>query len=208
MATSETYTNVYGYWLEPSIAQADCPSPQTEVTWAGLGGQPGSSYIAQAGTGYGFDGMSSHEAWYEFYPADPVPVPSITATVGGEMYVNIYRASSKGFDIFIENEYTGAYWPSGSDFKSESEYDGAVAEFIVEDPGGVPSGDYLIRFGTFEVQDAEASVNDSTFEGLASWPHDDVEMYADGEGGGDELAHAGAAFNNGDSWYDYHDNCA
>jgi Peptidase A4 family len=211
MATSETYTNVYGYWLEPSIAKADCPADyQMESTWAGLGGW-NTGTLVQAGTQYGEgqlygSGLSNHQAWYELISGstnDFVPLP-VTATVGGEMYVNIYRASSKGYNIYVENEYTGAYW--GVNFVTFSPYDGSTAEFIAEDPyGGVDYGVYLIRFGTFEVQDAEASVNDSTFHGLANWPHDDDIMISPTTG--HTMAYAGSAFNSGDSWYDYHENC-
>jgi hypothetical protein len=213
-AIDETYTNVYGYWLEPSITTADCGTPQMESTWAGIGGSTSSAALAQAGTQYGENyyygsGLSNHQAWYEMISGstnDFVPLP-VTATVGGEMYVNIYRASSSGYNVYVVNEYTGASW--GINFVTFSPYSGSSAEFIEEDPyGAVPDGVYLIRFGTFEVQDAEASVNDSTFQGLASWPHDDDIMYADGSAGGDELAHAGAAFNSGDSWDFIHDDCA
>jgi hypothetical protein len=77
--------------------------------------------------------------------------------------------------IYVENTYTGAYW--GINFASFSRYDRSMAEFIEENPAdGVENGVYLIRFGTFEVQDAEASINDSTFQGLASWPRDDDVM--------------------------------
>lgn len=208
VATSETYTNVYADWIEPSITEADCPADyQMEGTWAGLGGRF-SGTLVQAGTQYGESHLdsrlSNHQAWYELLSPqvnDFVPLP-VTATVGGAMYVNIYRASSKGYNIYVENEYTGTYW--GVNFVTFSPYDGSSAEFIVEDPGsGVAGGIYLIRFGDFEVQDAEASVNDSTFQGLAAWPHeDDVMIYQS-----DNLAHAEAAFNNGDSWYDHHDGC-
>jgi hypothetical protein len=214
MATSETYTNVYAYWLEPSIAKADCPTDyQMESTWAGLGGWH-SDILVQAGTQYGEgqlygSGLSNHQAWYELIDTatgtdDFVPI-DVTATVGGEMYVNIYRASSSTYNIYVENEYTGQYWPSGTGLKFKP-YDGSHAEFIVEDPyGGVDSGVYLIRFGTFEVQDAEASINDSTFKGLANWSHDDDIMVSPTTG--HTMAYAGSAFNSGDSWDDYHQNC-
>ncbi|HUC58877.1 MAG TPA: G1 family glutamic endopeptidase [Streptosporangiaceae bacterium] len=210
MATSETYTNVYGAWLEPSITEAECPADyQMESTWAGLGGA-NTGTLVQAGTQYGegqlSSGLANHQAWYELISGstnDFVHLP-VTATVGGEMYVNIYRASSKGYNIYVENEYTGSYW--GVNFVTFSPFDGSTAEFIAEDPyGGVENGVYLIRFGTFEVEDAEASVNDSTFSGLASWPHDDDVMISPTIG--DTMAYAGSAFNSGDSWYDYHEHC-
>jgi hypothetical protein len=206
MAVNETYTNVYGYWVEPSITEADCPSPQMETIWAGIGGW-NTGILVQAGTQYGVNqmvsGISNHQAWYETNNAF-VPLP-VTATVGEPMYVNIYHASSSGYNIYVVNEYTGQAW--GVNFVAFSQYDGSTAEFIVEDPlGGVgPLGIYLVRFGTFEVGDAEASINDSTFRGLASWPHDDVEMISDSTG--DLMAYAGDSFNSGDSWYDYHENC-
>lgn len=212
MADSNTYTNVYSYWLEPSTSAADCPATyQMESTWAGLGGWH-TSTLVKAGTQYGEgqifgSGLSNHQAWYELINGstnDFVPI-NVTATVGGEMYVNIFRASSSTYNIFVENEYTGQYWPGGTGLRF-SAFDGSHAEFIVEDPyGGVSSGVYLRRFGTFEVQDAEASTNGSTFHGLANWPHADDVMY--GPVTGNEMAYAGSAFNNGDSWYDYHQNC-
>jgi Peptidase A4 family len=212
MATSETYTNVYGAWLEPSITEAECPATyQMESTWAGLGGK-NTGTLVQAGTQYGEgqiygSGLSNHQAWYELISGSTnifVPLP-VTATVGGEMYVNIYRASSKGYNVYVENEYTGSSW--GVNFLTFSPFDGSTAEFIAEDPyGGVESGVYLIRFGTFEVEDAEASVNDSTFAGLANWPHDDDIMISPTIG--DTMAYAGSAFNSGDSWYDYHEHCS
>jgi hypothetical protein len=214
MATSETYTNVYGYWIEPSTAEADCPADyQMEATWAGLGGW-NTGTLVQAGTQYGMNqiygpGISNHQAWYELvdnYTVEAfVPLP-VTATVGAEMYVNIYRASAKGYNIYVVNESTGQAW--GINFVTFSPYDGSTAEFIAEDPYGGVTGRspvYLIRFGTFEVEDAEASVNDSTFEGLASWPHDDDVMISPTTG--NRMAYAGSAFNGGDSWYDYHQNC-
>jgi len=210
MATSETYTNVYANWLEPSITEAECPANyQMESTWVGLGGF-NTGTLVQAGTQYGeshfLAGLANHQAWYELISGTTnvfVPIP-VTATVGGEMDVNIYRASAKGYDIYVENEYTGVYW--GVDFVTFSPYDGSTAEFITEDPGGgAENGIYLIRFGTFEVEDAEASVNDSTFQGLANWPHDNDVMV--GPTTGDTMAYSGSAFNSGDSWYEYHEHC-
>jgi hypothetical protein len=218
VAIDETYTNVYADWVEPSITTADCPSPQEESTWAGIGGGAISATgaLMQAGTQYGEgSGLANHEAFIQglsplgdLNGGAPIAL-NVTATVGGVMYVNIFRASSAGYNVYVENEYTGQAW-TGGPFVAWAPYDGGSAEFIVEDPNGGLSGSgppvYLIRFGTFEVEDAEASINDSTFEGLASWPHDDVEMVNSGDNN-NLLAYPGPAFNSGDSWYDYHENC-
>jgi hypothetical protein len=215
VAINETYTNVYADWLEPSIAKAECGTPQEEATWAGIGGGIATSdALLQAGTQYGENQpgtatpLAPHQAFIQGMSdklGDILMPTNVTATVGGEMYVNIFRASSSGYDVYIENEYTGVSWDDAP-WVPYSPYDGDSAEFIVEDPnGGTASDIYLIRFGTFEVEDAEASTNDATFQGLASWPHVDEEMVNPADN--DVLAYAGPAFNSGDSWYDYHENC-
>lgn len=200
VATGHTYTNVYADWLEPTITKADCSTPQAEGTWAGLGGVS-TDPLVQAGTQDGAGG-TAHQAWWELTPGAAVFEP-LYATVGGEFHVNIEQTSS-GYSIFLENDYTGSSLPA---IKVSTGDDGSTAEFIVEDPNGgekASSPTYLIRFGTFEVEDAEASDDGgSVFKGLASWPHTDYTMTH----GSDTMAYAGSAFNSGDSWYDYHSNC-
>jgi hypothetical protein len=201
MATSHTYTNVYGYWLEPGIYASQC-SPTAESTWVGLGGW-NTNTLAQDGTAYGEGGygLGAHQAWYELISGSTnhfVPVP-LYATVGGEFYSIIDRVSG-GYHIYMENVYTGAPYATTASF---SPFDGSTAEMIVEDPGGgyQSSGLYLSNFKSFEVEDAEASDdNGGAYHGLANWAHDDVIMKSPSDGA--TMAEATSAFNSGDSWYD------
>jgi Peptidase A4 family len=213
MAISHTYTNVYGYWLEPNIYSTQCTSPTiAESTWVGLGGW-NSGILAQDGTavGEGSSGVGAHEAWYEFINTATdtnvfVPIP-LYATPGGEFYSIIDRVSG-GYHVYVENLYAGGAQAYTVNF---SPYDGSTAEMIVEDPyggssGSATSGHDLDNFKSFEVEDAEASDNSgSSYAGLASWPHDDDVMKS--PNGDVTMAYAGAAFNSGDSWYDYQSRC-
>ncbi len=150
--------------------------------------------------------LGAHQAWYELISGSTdhfVGLP-VTATAGGQFITEIDRVSG-GYKIFVENGYTGAYKSVTVSF---SPYDGSTAEFIVEDPEGGWSqgGPYLSNFRNFEVEDAEASTNGgSVFHGLAYWPHYDDVMISPADGA--TMAHAGSAFNSGDSWYDYQDRC-
>jgi hypothetical protein len=83
-------------------------------------------------------------------------------------------------------------------------FDGSSAEMIVEDPAGGWSGGgpYPWNFDSFQVEDAEASENGTTYHGLAYFGHTEVIMYVV-----NEMAHPGDAPNSGDTWTDYHDAC-
>jgi hypothetical protein len=212
MATSHTYTNVYGYWLEPNIYSTQCTSPTiAESTWVGLGGY-NTGILAQDGTavGEGSGGVGPHEAWYELINSPNtdvfVPIP-LYATPGGEFYSIIDRVSG-GYHIYVENLYADGAKAYTVSF---SHYDGSTAEMIVEDPfggssGSPSSGHDLSNFKSFEVEDAEASDNNgSSYAGLASWPHDDDVMKS--PNGNYTMAYAGSAFNSGDSWYDNQQRC-
>jgi hypothetical protein len=215
MATSNTYTNVYGYWLEPNIYSTQCTSPTiAESTWVGLGGwNQNLGILAQDGTAYGEGnlGIGPHEAWYEIIDQNTgvnnlVPL-GVSATPGGEFYSITDRVSG-GYHFYVENLYAGGSMPASVSF---SPYDGSTAEMIVEDPNGgsdgsKTSGPDLANFKNFEVEDAEASNNNgSSYAGLANWPHDDDIMISSGDHA--TMAYPGGAFNSGDSWYDYQTRC-
>jgi hypothetical protein len=201
-STCKAYQDVYANWLEPSTNSTPC-SPTARGVWAGLGGYHVGTLV-QDGTSVGqVDGLGDHQAWYELIGGttndlDPV---NLYATVGGEFTAEVDHVSG-GYYIFLKNDYTGA---SYSNTVSFSYFNGSTAEAIVEDPnGGVGSGEYLRKFDSFEIEDAEASRDGITYHGLADFDHDDMIM----DYNYSEMAHPGSAFNSGDSWYDYYDNCS
>jgi hypothetical protein len=212
-ATGNTYRDVYSDYLEPKISSSVC-SVTAESQWAGLGGDNTQNF-AQGGTAYGESGVGNHQAWYDLSDGSRsvnvfVPIRGLYATPGGQFVVEIDRVSG-GYYIFLANTYLGGTGANAfGRTVTFSAFDGSTAEMIVEDPGGgwQQKGPALANFGTFEVEDAEASTDGTTYHGLANWTHNDVIMKSNGEASGTTEASAGSAFNSGDSWYDSQYHCS
>ena len=206
MAISKTYTNVYASYDEPNIYSSQCSSTE-EVMWAGLGGY-NTQTLAQDGTGYHFNSMGAHQAWYELLSSahqNPPVAVNLYATAGQPFTAMVIRETG-GYYMYLYNAYTGKAWNHSGTTISFSPYDGSTAEAISERPvfsDGTPTD--LSNFKQFEVIDAEAAANYGSYEAIGALPHDAIQMFSDVDY--KIIDYPGSTFNGGASWYNYQARC-
>ena len=174
MAISKTYTNVYASYDEPNIYSSQCSSTE-EVMWAGLGGY-NTQTLAQDGTGYHFNSMGAHQAWYELLSSahqNPPVAVNLYATAGHS------RPWSSGKPAGITHVPLQRIYRESVEPQRDHDFilpgnDGSTAEVISERPvfsDGTPTD--LSNFKQFEVIDAEAAANyGSVCEALGALPHE------------------------------------
>ena len=146
--------SVYARWVEPHIYRTRCSNTQ-ESTWAGLGGNPGNGYLAQAGT------LKNHHAWYEVLPRKANIYRNFGARAGRQLRVHVRyvhpRNRRAGWNFHLANLYTGhqrnpyVVAPKGKA--------GHSAEVITERPVVNHHYTYLSNFGTVHVLGAYANGN-------------------------------------------------
>ncbi len=131
------FSTVRANWIEPGInghnIWAEDGQWQIESTWVGLDGDY-SPTVEQAGTvGQVYDGISSHYAWYEMYPAPMVVLPG-TVLPGDAMMAEVYRSGDWYWLTVTDStrHWTDAVCMYGADQDSSAEavveapYDGGI----------------------------------------------------------------------------------
>ena len=155
--TGKDVTEVNAAWTEPKIVKS-CPD-SSEAVWDGLGYK--STYLAQAGTGYGIKGIGKHQAlWYIVQPDTlnggyPYPIKGLYATAGQYFSVQITKPSrhSASFQFLMENTKTGKI---ASFSKSEAQdLKPTYAAAVVEYPYTIDKA--VSNFGSVTFTDVEAN---------------------------------------------------
>jgi Peptidase A4 family len=129
-ATGGGFSSVTATWVEPAVSPAG--STQTYASfWAGLDGD-GSATAEQTGTAIcSRNGIVTHYAWYEMYPAGEVRVPGFTVAAGDVVTATVRNDGRGSFTLSLVDQTSHASFsrtqpgPAGA---------AASAEIIAEAP--------------------------------------------------------------------------
>jgi len=101
VGTSGSVSAVTGSWVQPAVT---CTKKATYVgLWDGIDGF-NTKTVEQGGTlAYCAKGHAHYSAWYEFFPAPSVTIPSLTVTPGSLVSVTVtYNATASTFAIAVQ----------------------------------------------------------------------------------------------------------
>jgi hypothetical protein len=171
VAFGETFTDVKGTWVQPT---ANCSHGRAIAAfWVGLDGWD-SSTVEQTGTEAACLGPTPfYFAWYEFYPAGPVALDSITyPVVPGDTITAEVKHVGSNVTITINSD---AWQAPFSASISDIGLDLSSAEWIAEGPTR-----NLTDFGTVGFTSATASTDTATYVNYPinslNWAHEDITM--------------------------------
>lgn len=119
-------TKVTGSWIQPAVK---CTSSSTYAAfWDGIDGY-GSDTVEQGGSlAYCVGGSAYYYAWYEFYPAASVGIPSITVHPGDKISVTVtYSKSASDFSIKVQDG-SQSYTKTGTVIGAERRSAECIAE--------------------------------------------------------------------------------
>ena len=150
-ATGGGFTSVTATWVEPVVSPAG--STQTYASfWAGLDGD-GSATAEQTGTAIcSRNGVVTHYAWYEMYPAGEVRVPGFTVAAGDVVTATVRCDGRGSFTLSLADRTSHASFsttrpgPAGA---------AASAEIVAEAPTDASLG-RLIPLADFGAVDFRA----------------------------------------------------
>ena len=160
-ATGGEFTSVTATWIEPAVSPAG--SIQTYASfWAGLDGD-GSATAEQAGTAVcSRDGVVTHYAWYEMYPAGETRVTGFSVAPGDVITASVREDTPGSYTLSLVDQTTHA---SFSTTQPGPTAPAASAEVIAEAPTDKSLG-RLIPLADFGAVDFSAcSFNDRPLGG-------------------------------------------
>jgi Peptidase A4 family len=171
-AYGTTFTDVKGSWTQPS---ADCLSVKNKKTtiaafWVGLDGYK-SNTVEQTGSEADCSGKTPvYFAWYEFYPANLVVLPSQTYPVvpGDTLTAEV---SQDGTTVHLKLDSDRPSWPNGGFTASMSaaRLDFSSAEWIAEAPSHSLTDFDHVAFSSSTASDAS-----NTDMPISSWINDEI----------------------------------
>jgi hypothetical protein len=146
--TGTSFTSAKASWIVPSVLCTGVTGNQYSSFWVGLDGY-GSNTVEQTGTDSDCDGTrANYYAWYEFYPAASVLIPTIGVSAGNFMSASVSYSGNK-FTVTITNQTTGKAFTTSGTVPGAAR---SSAEWIAEAPssssGILPMSDFgTIDFG-------------------------------------------------------------
>lgn len=180
--TGSSFTEVRGSWIVPAVNCGVTPGTRSAPTassfWVGLDGYT-STTVEQIGTDSDCDGrIPVYYAWYEFYPANVVEIPSLAVSPGDKISAQVSYSGSE-FTVTITNVTTGeSYSTTGTVEGAER----SSAEWIAEAPCCTRSGGPLplSDFGTVEFGIDYTSVSDTDLATDSSMPLVPISVFGAG----------------------------
>ncbi len=160
-------TKVVGSWVVPNLQGSAAPKTWCSM-WIGIDGIAPSKNVTQCGTEHDVEnGMQSHYAWYEMFPAPSVSLTNFAVNVGDRItatitYVALPGILPQGNTLYImqmTNETTKMYTLIPS--IATTDLPRLCAEWIVEAPflnETLP----LSNFGTAYMSNCSATINNIT----------------------------------------------
>ena len=129
-AVGGAFTSVTATWVEPAVSPAG--STQTYASfWAGLDGD-GSPTAEQTGTAIcSRDGVVTHYAWYEMYPAGEVRVSSLRVAPGDVITATVREGAPGSYTLSLVDQTTHASFTTTQSGPAATP---ASAEVIAEAP--------------------------------------------------------------------------
>ncbi len=150
-ATGGGFTSVTATWVEPAVGPAG--STQTYASfWAGLDGD-GSATAEQTGTAIcSRNGVVTHYAWYEMYPAGEVRVPNLAIAAGDVVTATVRDDGQGSFTLSLVDQTTRASFSTTQPGPTGT---AASAEIVAEAPTDASLG-CLIPLADFGAVDFSA----------------------------------------------------
>jgi len=172
-ATGGGFTSVTATWVEPAVSPAGSTQAYASF-WAGLDGD-GSATAEQAGTAvFSRNGVVTHYAWYEMYPAGEVRVPGFAVAAGDVVTATIRDDGQGGFTLSLVDRTSHATFSTAQPGPVGA---AASAEVIAEAPTDASLGRLtpLADFGA--VHFSGCAFNDRA---LGAGPRNRITMAAQG----------------------------
>jgi hypothetical protein len=147
-SSHQTFTDVNGYWIVPSVSGTATAGATYSSAWVGIDGD-GTSTVEQLGTEQDWAGSAaSYYAWYEMYPHFSYEIVGFPVKPGDHMYADVkYNGDKKKtFTFTLINVTQASTQPFSITLSSPTAKLGS-AEWVMEAPysGGVLP---LANFGT------------------------------------------------------------
>jgi hypothetical protein len=168
VVTGSTFTAAKGSWVQPAIQCGAHTTFAAAGFWIGFDGW-GNDTVEQTGTAAQcHDGKALYYAWYEFYPANSVPIKSMVVTPGDRISAEVKFRGGE-FILTITDETTGkTFTKKGTEAGAQR----STVEWIAEAPCCTKTGAFfpLPDFGTAlfgEDSTGVASTNDATAGSLS-----------------------------------------
>lgn len=127
------YYEASGTWTVPTVTCDPTVPPTTPVSygaWVGMDGY-GTKTVEQTGTESAcVNGIPAYSGWYEYYPAPPITITTITVAPGDMMFGRvIWRKTS--VRLVLKDLTNGGYFS----IRKNGAFIGYGAEWITEVPG-------------------------------------------------------------------------
>jgi hypothetical protein len=191
-----SYTQVSGYWTQPSVSCTSDSDTELAAFWVGIDGY-NSGTVEQDGTlAECYDGSVYYYTWWEMYPSNAIQVVGDTLSPGDSIYAQAVDEGGGNYALTVADYSDSA--DSFSTTQSCSDCTDSSAEWIAEAPSG-GSGIYpLPDYGTWSVYSATVT---SGYQGvISSFPDDEITMID--SSGNDESVPGGLA-STGDGFSTY-----
>ena len=160
-AAANSVSYVAGTWTVPTATTSGYSS-----VWVGIDGYS-SQTVAQIGTeaDYSSHGTATYYAWYEMFPADSMPINSMTVKPGDSITASVaYNASNSKYTLTITDttETTSSFNDSFSIAMAAPGMARSSAEWVVEAPSSGYGVLPLANFGSVTFTNAYATINGTT----------------------------------------------
>ncbi|KIK57915.1 hypothetical protein GYMLUDRAFT_98354 [Collybiopsis luxurians FD-317 M1] len=150
------FTSAVGTFIVPTPSGNGAAS-----AWVGIDGDTAQNSIFQSGVDFTVSkGQVSYSAWYEWYAAFAVDVPSFQVSAGDQIRITLTTTTSTHGTVLLENLSTSqSFTKDVSAPNSSSALQGKNAEWIVEDFEENGQMVTLTNWGTLTFTDGSAGTN-------------------------------------------------
>ena len=158
--TGSAFTKALGSWTISAVNCSATPNSYSAF-WVGIDGYS-SDTVEQTGTIAYCNGTSAgYYAWYEFYPAGSVEIPSVPVSPGNEISAEVSYSGSE-FTTTIKNVTTGKSYSKTGRVRGAAR---SSAEWIAEAPCCTNSGGILplSDFGTGYFGEDYTGISDTNY---------------------------------------------
>jgi autotransporter-associated beta strand protein len=183
-SSGNAFSDISSSWVVPTV-QASSSGTTYSADWIGFDGANDTT-VEQCGTSGDISstGSASYYAWYEFYPAGEVEIPSLAVHPGDDMSADItYEASESttshyAYSFDLSDQTTGisfakTLFTSSNDNRSS-------AEWIAEAPSVGGQQTTLANFGSVTFSDDLTALNGGSDAALGTLNPTGIEMVQNG----------------------------
>jgi Peptidase A4 family len=167
-----SYSEVSGYWYQPSVSCTSDSDTELAAFWVGIDGY-NSGTVEQDGTlAECYDGSVYYYTWWEMYPSNAIQVVGDSLSPGDYIYAQVVDEGGGDYALQVAD-----YSDSADSFSTEqncSDCTDSSAEWIAEAPSGGGSIYPLADYGSWSVFSATVT---SGYQGvISSFPDDEITM--------------------------------